>query len=118
VFVSLSAAPCLPGGIGQTGFFAVRLSVCEMVTWRSRREGGWWEKWKEGGTRISICWFKSWPPSQPAAAAHFTAQETEALARLGPWESPLSLLAADNACLLAPQVCRDLLKPVSVYQHV
>ena len=61
---------------------------------------------------------KSWPPSQPAAAAHFTAQETEALARLGPWESPLSLLAADNACLLAPQVCRDLLKPVSVYQHV
>ena len=35
-----------------------------------------------------------------------------------PGRSPLSLLAADNACLLAPQVCRDLLKLVSVYQHV
>lgn len=88
MFVNLCCPIPTGGDIGQASL----LSDAQSVKWdmlqacgqmEMEEEMGWWEKLRGGRARISICWFKSRPPSQSGAAAHFTAQENEALAR--PW---------------------------------
>lgn len=88
MFVNLCCPILNLGDIGQASL----LSDAQSVKWdmlqacgqmEVEEERGWWEKLRAGGARISICWFKSWPPCQSGAAAHFIAQETEALEQ--PW---------------------------------